>query len=223
MIYPTIRVDNFFKKFDLVKQWANSLEYLPNEGTYPGHRTRSLHEIDPLFFQNTTRKIAAILFPNDYIDMSWSANMHFQKTDPKIYPGPGFIHQDHSTLEFAMILYLDGDVEAGTSIFRPKGISVDREGYVDFKSKCYKNPEMMKTDAFKQAVHKHNSQFEELACYNAIPNSMILFDTGLDHGVKDFGTKERLTMVAFFGFAERDKRKNRAMKYPLIELSRCST
>ena len=69
MIYPTIRVDNFFKKFDLVKQWANSLEYLPNEGTYPGHRTRSLHEIDPLFFQNTTRKIAAILFPNDYIDM----------------------------------------------------------------------------------------------------------------------------------------------------------
>ena len=85
-----------------------------------------------------------------------------------------------------MILYLDGDVVAGTSIFRPKGISVDREGYVDFKSKCYKNPEMMKTDAFKQAVHKHKSQFEELACYNAIPNSMILFDTGLDHGLKDF-------------------------------------
>ena len=52
---------------------------------------------------------------------------------------------------------------------------------------------------------------------------MVMLKLELDHGVKDCGTKERLTMVAFFGFAERDKRKNRAMKYPLIELSRCST
>jgi|TARA_R110000803_G_scaffold80510_1_gene146363 hypothetical protein len=223
MIYPTLRVDNFFKKFDQVKEWANSLEYLPNQGTYPGHRTKSLHEIDPLFFQNTTRKIAAILFPNDYIDMSWGAFLHFQKTDPKVYPGSGFIHQDSSAFEFAVILYLDGDIESGTSIFRPKGISVDREGYVDFKSECYKNPEMMQTEEFRQAVNKHNNQFEELAYYKAIPNSMLLFDTGLDHGVKDFGTKERLTMVAFFSFAEREKHKNRAMKYPLVELGRCST
>ena len=223
MIYPTIRIDNFFKRFDKVKEWANSLEYLPSEGNYPGCRTRPIHEIDPLFFQNTTRKIVAILFPNDYVDMSWCATIQFQKTDPKIYPGPGFIHQDQHKLEFATILYLDGDVEAGTSFYRPKGISVDRDSHVTIKNKCYKNPELMKTDEFKQEIHKHNNQFEELSYCNAIPNSMVLFDTGVDHGAKDSGTKERLTMVSFFGFAKRDKQEDKSLKYPLIELARCST
>ena len=51
MLYPTVIADNFFNDPNKVKSFGLNLKKQkdPNN-TYPGTRTKSLHEIDASFF-----------------------------------------------------------------------------------------------------------------------------------------------------------------------------
>ena len=51
MYYPLYYTTNFFDNPDEIRQWAMSLEFTkPEDGLYPGARTKLLHELDTNFF-----------------------------------------------------------------------------------------------------------------------------------------------------------------------------
>ena len=76
----------------------------------------------------------------------------------------------------------------------------------------------MKEDKFKQILEQHNNQFEKTISFKAVPNRLIMFDSGTDHGVENFGDNERLTLVAFFNCIKRSD--DIGLKFPMSECKR---
>ena len=56
-LIPTSCVDDFYNDPHKVRDLALSLDYSNEDGNYPGVRSKSLHEIDPYFFDNFCKKI----------------------------------------------------------------------------------------------------------------------------------------------------------------------
>jgi hypothetical protein len=197
MNWPSLCVDNFFRSPDSVIEWSKTLKYYNTNGTYPGKRTEALHTIENNFFQNTTQKIIASLYPNEATStsLSWKAEQFFQKINTKKHKLPGFVHQDINSL-FTCIIYLTDEEETGTCLY--KRIKEPNPNYDNIKIKGYKNLNFTKefTESLKLNRKNHKKIFE----FVASKNRMVLFDSSHYHGVDYFGLKktERLTLITFF-------------------------
>ena len=195
MKWPVLCMDGFFSNPEAVIKWSSSLKYEKTEGEYPGERTDFLHKIDETFFLNTTKKIMALLYPNDLENIRWIAQQHFQKINTEQHKYPGFIHQDVFA-EFTAIVYLTNEEKAGTSIY--KRIKEPNPDYDSIKKESYTTLKFKKK--FTEVLKKNRENHQKVLQFSALKNRLVLFDSAQHHGVDHFGSKEkeRLTLITFF-------------------------
>lgn len=200
-LFPTICIDDFYDDPDSIRNYALSLEYFTSTGEYPGKRTKSLHEIDKVFFDDFCEKIMSIYYNFDTTLMNWNISTRFQlienlsdnKSSPK---NTGWIHQDGAAL-LGGIIYLTPEIDpsCGTSVFKLKDSIEHDTGDLtirtDFHSKNIDRD-------YDCNIVKHNSQFVETIRFDNHYNRLIAFEGGVFHGVNNFySNKQRLTQVFF--------------------------
>ena len=197
MLWPTLCIDNFFHNPNAVINFSKTLKFKKGDGRWPGKRTDPLHLVDNDFFQDTTAKIIASLYPNEIYKSSlqWKATQYFQKIKTNEHLEPGYVHQDSSS-EITSIVYLSDEEDAGTAIF--KKIKEPFPNHKDVKVKSYLNNEKSK-DFFK-SVKENRECFQQTFEFTSLKNRMVLFDAFHFHAVNNFGKKqkERLTLITFF-------------------------
>lgn len=216
MNFPTICIDNFFDNFQEVLNLSTTLKYQRSpQGLYPGERTEPTHLKLNSFFQKSTCKMIAALYPTEWQALDWKATQRFQKTKGDEFQGPGFAHQDIYLAEVSCLIYLSAEEDAGTCLLKAKGFP-NLDG-MNTKIKGFKDVKTMKEQTFIQEREKHNNQFIETAYFKAIPNRCIMFDSSIYHMVKSFGDnkKDRFTLQTFIESITR--KNNTLLKYHLSE------
>jgi len=223
MIWPTLIVDNFFTDPDKIVEISKRYSYT-NDGQSPGVRTPRLNQVDYAFFNWSTTKILALLYPNERHDLRWFARATFHKV-PANLEFEGWIHQDIPS-EFTAILYLSKD-GTGTSLFEPVSpeIIMPNEGS-KIKYKFFKNPNLSAEELAKvaEAKEKNNACFRETLSIEGRYNRLFLFDGAQYHRAHEFKSPdskaERLTYIIFFDkITLRDDRQF-GLKYPCPESRR---
>jgi|TARA_R100001530_G_scaffold127803_1_gene97185 hypothetical protein len=219
MLWPTLCIDNFFPNLNEVIKFAKSLPYKPSEdGRWPGERSEILNKVSMDFFNYSTSKMIAALYPGDWRNMSWDAHSVFQKVSG-MWQGEGWVHQD--PLEISCLVYLETDENCGTSLFKQiTHESICSEGQTE-KRKGYLSPNMLEDKRSKEALRKNNERFKKTASFDAVPNRLVLFDQSQFHGVNNFNNStdaERLTLVTFFGSVRRND--GQQLKYHAVEAQR---
>lgn len=197
MIWPTLCIDNFFKDPEAVIKFSKTLDFIKNDGRYPGYRTKQIHTVDFSFFQLSTAKIIASLYPNEALtgSLKWTATQYFQKINTKEHLELGYVHQDID-FEFTSIVYLSDEEDAGTAIF--KKIKEPVPPHDDIKIKRYLNNK--KSKEYFDSIKKNRECFKQTFEFTSLKNRMVLFDASQFHAVNNFGKKqkERLTLITFF-------------------------
>ena len=218
--YPSC-VDNFFDNPDLIREFALSLEMKPSEdGSWPGLRSKSLHEIDNEFHVNIFLKILSVYYDLKYADISWETGKAFFQSIPK-YKGSdsinkGWIHMDNGD-ELAGLVYLtpDANPDSGTSLFKLKDEFKDT--YVPFarapdKHTFYTNRKITDEDYLK-SLEKWNNQFQETVRFQNLYNRLITYDANELHKANGFDSeKNRLTLVVFMRGVKNDNTKRSPLK-----------
>ena len=217
MLFPTIVIDNFFEDPEMILKYGEKFEYrFPEDGQYPGTRSEN---VGPKFFQYTTKKMMAALYPMNYKSMTWSGSQFFQKIQGNNYPYEGWVHQDW-TSEITSIVYLSRDLGCGTAICTPR--SHDREIiYQDKKHDQFKKPLELKTvmgedKELEKYLGKNNDRFEKTVKVDSVFNRLVMFDSSNYHSVIKFGDKERITLITFLSTIESKK----PIRYSLSEMRR---
>jgi hypothetical protein len=201
--FPTIIDENFFDDPDRVVELANSLEYHPSEGKYPGSRSEMLADVAPEFFHHAINRWMSLYF--DWVDpgikMQWNAEAYFQRIDSfdddKDSPyNQGWIHQDDNYV-VASVVYLDKDSNSnqGTSICYPaKEYTEDQAIRKSFYADGIRSAE------YEAEMEKCQESFEETIIVNNQYNRLISFDSNNWHKARSFYSKDnksRLTLVMF--------------------------
>ena len=199
MIWPTICIDDFFTNPKEIVEYARTLKYKPSEhGAWPGERSEPLHKLDNDFFNHLTTKMVAALYPNEWRDIGWSADSYFQRTGSK-WKGPGWVHKDVHN-QFSSIVYLDGDTDCGTSLYKEN--THETVPLINkIKNSCNLNPSKMKNIEYKKALERHNKKFTKTISFNSEINRCLMFDSYQYHAVDDFNksnSSERITIITFF-------------------------
>jgi hypothetical protein len=198
---PVTILDNFLDDPDKIREWALQQEYFPSKnGSWPGSRSKSISELNTLFFHLICRKFFSQFYDvQNMEELSWEISMNFQII-PKNYDS-GWIHSDEAGSQITGILYLspNANLNGGTSIYRDKSniIQPNRDNG-EFKVDSYLNKITMQEA--KKYMEEHNAQFEETIRVSNVYNRLICFDSQLKHGAQDFfgeGDESRLTLVFF--------------------------
>ena len=197
--FPVTVVDGFYKNPKEVVKLANSFEYIPSRGSFPGTRTRPLDEVDNKFYQYCAGKFLSAYFDFSVVGAQFKVLTQFQKVKDfgKDYLNQGWIHKDKGML-CAGVIYLDetADPNSGTSIYEPIVDEADIDAQEE-KLKLY--AQGIEIDSYKEKLDKNNEQFVESIRVQNKFNRLIAYDTEYPHGAKSHGTKhgERLTHTFF--------------------------
>jgi hypothetical protein len=196
MIYPTVCLDNFFNDPLKILEFSNSLQfYKDEEGKWPGERSKPLHEIDPLFFNNYGLKVMSILYPT-IKNINFNCILYFQKISNE-YINEGWVHKDDD-IDFTSIVYLSKHKNCGTSIFNSKKINSNVIHDNEKKDMYLKKDFVNTVDHLKN----NNNQFEETINIKSKFNRFIMFDSAQFHAAQKFTennvTEDRLTLIGFF-------------------------
>jgi len=223
MIWPTLVVDNFFTDPDKIVEISKRYSY-ENDGKSPGVRTPFINQEDYAFFNWSTAKILALLYPNERSDLKWFARSTFHRVPPNIQ-FDGWIHQDIPA-EFTVIIYLSKD-GVGTSLFEPVSPEIMQpHGGNEIKYNFFKNPDLSAKELSKvaKAKEKNNADFRETLSIDGRYNRLFLFDAAQYHGVHDFKSTdpkaERLTYIIFFDKITLGDNAHYGLKYPGTESRR---
>tara|TARA_Y100001937_G_scaffold27729_1_gene39981 strand:+ start:490 stop:1074 length:585 start_codon:yes stop_codon:yes gene_type:complete len=177
MNFATTQTYNFFDEPYKIVDWANSLEFGRDKGiqTWPGERSRIVSDIDNKFFNFVCAKQLRHFYNLDEMqNISWKAAMQFQRIKPNdVMDKTGHIHRDIYS-QLTTIVYLTPNCnKSGTSIYK-----VNKPGHTEAKD----------TDG----------EYEEVAKFNSLFNSCIMFDGSRPHGANFDFDGERLTLITFF-------------------------
>jgi|TARA_B100000035_G_scaffold234430_1_gene202723 hypothetical protein len=203
MTFPLTIVDDFFDDPDAIVELANSCMYFDTDvGNWPGKRTEQLYEIDNRFFNYFGEKIFKLYFPGE--TGNWGIQAHFQKIQPFSdnkwdKKNRGWIHQDAGHW-FGGIVYLTKDPEpdTGTSIYKAKkGYDFQFPEEMEMKERFYRG-EKIDEKLYDEVWDRVDDQYVETVKVENVYNRFVMFNGATHHGVKTFGTKERLTLN-FFG------------------------
>ena len=216
-MFPTIVMDDFFTNPEKIKDFISRLEFTrDSDGKWPGERTLPLHLINYDFFEYVNKKVLSILYPNNFMDLAFTAQSYFQKISSKRHPNPGWIHKD--TTEATAIVYLSKHKNCGTTLWTNKNF-YNSEKTAQIKRDFNKKEKHQKDEV--EAIKLHNNNFEKNLEINSIYNRIIIFDSKQHHSASNFledGVKEdRLTFITFI---ETIVLKNLALKYPVTECRR---
>jgi hypothetical protein len=217
-IIPAICVDNFYSNPDKIREYALSLPYdnpFDKDGDYPGVRTRALHEIDPVFFNEFLMKFFSIFYSYSELKQIQSqCYTCFHKTyayddNPDSLKNMGWIHYDDAVVSGIIYLNKNSSTNTGTSLYRIKDNYNFNEIYdplEKYKKQLYSlTPEQIKNrtkeedDIYIKAIEKNNSMFEETISFENCYNRMIAFDGNHWHGANNFSNEDdvRLTQLFF--------------------------
>jgi hypothetical protein len=201
MLWPTLVIDDFFQNVDAVIDYSKTLKFLKTNGKWPGERTRPLHIENIEFFKKVTSKIIACYYPNETenTNFRWTASSYFQKIKTKDHTNPGFVHQDRDQA-FTSIIYLTGEENTGTSLYKLIKISEKTDSYVPNKIKGYLDVKYQKSKKFKNSLKENLNSYQKTLEFLPLKNRMIMFDGAQHHSASNFGKneKERLTLITFF-------------------------
>jgi|TARA_R100001163_G_C5052790_1_gene189395 hypothetical protein len=218
MLYPTYVIDNFFPNPDEVVKFSKSLDFKrdTNLGKWPGERTRLMHEINPRFFQYTTKKILSLIFSNNFPNVNWDAQQYFQKVPCDKDVKQGWVHND-SDYQLTAIVYLSKHKGCGTSIYQKNDFFTTSKNYRIKEEYYSQNKKFDKR--YYQALEENNSCFTKTIEVESVYNRLVLFDGAQWHGVNGFYDKniseDRLTLITFFHDIS-----GYNLKFPVPELNR---
>jgi hypothetical protein len=198
---PALCIDDFYRDPDKIREFALAQEYTPPpEGTYPGKRTKRLHELDRNMFDQFSNKLLSVFFDLSASNVNYEIDTSFQLI-PSVDPDPtspknmGWVHYDENVV-FAGVIFLTPkiDLNCGTSIFKlVDQTKLDRSSA---KQDFYKNG--IDSD-YDNRIQQHKSAYVETIRFNNVYNRLIAFDTSSAHGVNSYysDTEPRLTQVFF--------------------------
>lgn len=199
---PTLVVDNFFKNPFKVLEISKNVYYESDpQGTYPGERSRLLHEVNFNFFNLFHQKIFALLYPNHHDKIRFNASTTFQRVSSKSFNNPssnltGWVHSDAPVIITA-IVYLSNHNNCGTSFWEPKnyGHQIHTE-----KKEMFFKKQISNLDCEKY-LEENNSLFDKTLTINSKFNRLLLFDSSIQHSAEHFFDKncldDRLTLISF--------------------------
>jgi hypothetical protein len=198
---PVTVLDNFLDDPDKIREWALQQEYFTDEkGKWPGLRSKSIYELNPLFFQLVCRKFFSQFYDlREVKELNWHVSMSFQMVS-KAYDS-GWIHSDEGGAQITGILYLspNANLNGGTSIYRNKSNIVQSiSKNTGFKEDSYLNKITMQEA--QKSQEENNAQYEETIRVSNVYNRLICFDSQLKHGAQDFfgeNDESRLSLVFF--------------------------
>jgi hypothetical protein len=220
MQWPTLIVDDFFTDPHHVVKFSKTLKYTPDaDNTWPGSRTPPLHEVDNEFFQWSTQKMMALLYPVqiasevDSQTLKWQATQYFQRIPFNTYGEEGWVHRDRGN-EFTAIIYLSDHPQSGTCLYEGKYFNIQSE-YLEEKKRFYKDLKDRKR--MEKYRNKTNSNFRKKVELFSTFNRLILFDGANWHASSnaDKSKSDRLTLITFFSDITC---KN--IRYPITQMRR---
>lgn len=193
MVIPTTIVDNFLEYPQLWRDIALSCEYFPDpENKWPGLRSKALHEIDDVAFQQFSKRIFSIFYDLKSETINWRMNVYFQKMPSNIEGG--WIHHDADVIAGVLYLTPNANPNSGTIFYRPKKVCTIL--HVDKKQQEISGTK--KTTDIQKYKKENNDQFEETIRVNNVYNRLVLFDCNIPHTANiNLGDEERLSMVFF--------------------------
>ena len=215
MYFPLYYTTNFFDNADEVRKWAMDLEFIkPEDGRYPGVRTKPIHLIDKNFYDFVHMKIMSLVYGKDVKHVSWETASTFQliKYEDIKNDNSGWIHTDNDSALTSIIYLTPGISNSGTNFYKPKKVGFQAQT-PDEKFNYYKSGEA--DENYKNAQLNFNNNYKKIVSVDNEYNSMIAFDGGYFHGA-DWDLKpgdERLTLITFFY-------KINAPHYPIPEMRR---
>ena len=207
--FPAVIVDDFFEDPDAIVEIASSFTYKPQEeGVWPGVRSNLLSDSEDVKILRLFHYIGNRLF--DLFGNKpkhWGVYTMFQKIQPfsknkwdKLNRGWVHYDGDHSSpIKFGGIIYLNknADKDTGTSIYKSKnGFHTYEQHEIDQKKKLYTGKDV-DIDEYNQIFDEYHDQFIETIRVDNIYNRLLLFGGDTLHGVRTFGTEERLTLPFF--------------------------
>ena len=206
--YPTVVIDDFFTKPDLIRKYALSLPYEKNmDGRFPGQRTPLLHTVNEKLVYSIAKKILSVYY-DLHTEVYWhSIQMSFQKIKPYSKDknsnlNKGWIHTD-GVRTLAGVIYLTPrvEVDTGTSIFKikKKYINYDIKKRQNAKDSLYKEGSC-NLKAYDKEINSLYNKFDKVIEVKNLYNRCILYDAHEYHTGTNYFTndRERLSLVFFF-------------------------
>jgi hypothetical protein len=202
--FPVTIVDNFYENPDLIRKYALSLEYHQSDGRWPGFRSSLISEINRSFFDTFSNKLFSLFFDFKHNDLEWSVDTNFQKinkfsSDINDIKNSGWIHADKGL--FSGIVYLNPDdyLYSGTSIYKLKPGEVHD---CPQKTRYLHYTNSKEFDEYESKIEKeyNNSKYIESIRIENVYNRLVIFESGVYHGVPTFYSESdepRLTQVFF--------------------------
>jgi hypothetical protein len=204
-LFPVLIVDDFLENPDKIREIALSMEYYPNDGKFPGTRTKSLNEINVELHSYFANKIFSAYFDFNSCELEWVINISFQLTHPydeeKNSPfNNGWIHTDPQLLAGVLYLTPEADINSGTCIFQVKNRELEQSlltNNQESKFDLYKKN--IKSKGYKSNINNFNDNFVETITVKNLYNRLIAFDGSNWHAAQSLhaGDLPRLTAVFF--------------------------
>jgi len=203
--FPVTIVDDFYENPDLIRNFALSLPYFKTtDGRWPGSRTELLHNINSNFFETFNRKLFSLFYDLKTTQLEWEVETTFQlidsfSSDKDNIKNDGWIHWDKECC-FSGVIYLNPNPKPnwGTSVYKLK----PNEVYDDTHRTKFLH--YSKSDKFNEQEYEiekkcNNNKFIETVRVENVYNRLILFESGVFHGVPSFYSDDesRLTQVFF--------------------------
>ena len=201
MSYPLIIKDDFFKDPDSIAKIIKEVDYSVVEKSYPGVRSKTIHELNLKLFLYISQQIFLLL--HDKFPDSYNMSMRFQKIKPFDEGDKwnrknlGWIHRDNCL--FGGLIYLDKnpDKDAGTGIYESKyGYDVQTEESMFYKELLY-NGKLIDNGQYEDAYDIVADQYKETLRVPNVYNRLVLIPGDQMHGMTTIGDKERNTIVFF--------------------------
>lgn len=200
-LYPVTVVENFYENPDAIRKFALAQEYkYLQEQTdynyvYPGCRTKGLHILDNVLYENICKKLVSVFHNTEHDYMRWAITTNFQSVSARY--GSGVIHSDHNTI-FAAVLFLspNAPLNAGTSLYKKNKTFDDNK----YQRALEENDEKFRTGEIIMNTDYH-SMFDEIVRVNNVYNTLIIYEGDIFHAANQFFGKtlqdSRLTQVFF--------------------------
>ena len=201
--YPVTVVDDFLENPELVRAWAQTLEFNSGNGAWPGKRTDQISLLNHDIFKTIVLKLNSLFYDLDQCYLEWeNIEMEFQMVEPFAPTqndprNEGWIHEDETI--YSGVIYLNKDFPSGTgtSIYTrpPDWINYGCE----LKFPFYRGEEVDREE-YIRSLKLNNDQYTESIRVENKFNRLIVFEGGVSHGVPSFWTdrnEPRLTLVFF--------------------------
>jgi len=197
---PTMVIDNFYEDPDVWREFALRQEYFKGErGSWPGLRSKMLHELDENIFRVTMRKLLMVVrqYGFTHFDELQTTFQHIDNTY-----GRGWVHDDDPRLNIAGLIYLNKDAPlgSGTVIYQDQD-DFNGEQY----SQLFMDDVLLSTPEERETFAKYRQEqvahFTKSIEIESVYNRCIIFDPRNWHSAEKFFGENfvdsRLTQVFF--------------------------